>query len=532
MTMKNIKLSIFAATLTGLTLVSCNDLDTEPLGSTITSDQKEETVAADPGKMMASVTAITSMFNQYANAIPSSFGHDDFGFGSIMLNLDCRGIDMPGIDNGYNWYTYSMTFEDLNYNYRQTNILWRTMYNQIYTANAVTKVVAADTEDNQLKYFLAQALAIRAFDYFTLAQMYQQTYKGNESKLCVPILTEENADDAATNGCARATVEETYAQIKSDIDCAIELLESTTIKRSDKRYISKEVAYGIRARINLVMQNWSEAASDAQKAIDGSGKPYSMEEVSTPTFTESSDHSWMWGIIVAETDRVVTSGIVNFPSQMGSLNYGYASVGAWRLISKTLFNMIPESDVRKGWWLDEKGFSPNLDAAQVAQAKQYGCPPYTQMKYGPYQGKMGQSTNASDIPLMRVEEMYLILAEAQAMSGNAATGATTLENFVKTYRNPEYQCRATSAEAVQDEVWLQRRIELWGEGLSYFDLMRLGKGIDRRGAGFPAAYVFNIPAGDGTLIYRIPQTEEEANALITPETNNPVCSIPTPVADI
>ena len=133
---------------------------------------------------------------------------------------------------------------------------------------------------------------------------------------------------------------------------------------------------------------------------------------------------------------------------------------------------------------------------------------------------------------MRVEEMYLILAEAQAMSGNAATGAATLENFVKTYRNPEYQCRATSAEAVQDEVWLQRRIELWGEGLSYFDLMRLGKGIDRRGAGFPAAYVFNIPAGDGTLIYRIPQTEEEANALITPETNNPVCSIPTPVADI
>ena len=37
------------------------------------------------------------------------------------------------------------------------------------------------------------------------------------------------------------------------------------------------------------------------------------------------------------------------------------------------------------------------------------------MKYGPYKGVMAQSTNASDIPLMRVEEMYLILAEAQAM---------------------------------------------------------------------------------------------------------------------
>ena len=127
--------------------------------------------------------------------------------------------------------------------------------------------------------------------------------------------------------------------------------------------------------------------------------------------------------------------------------------------------------------------------------------------------------------------MYLILAEAQAMGGNPATGAATLQNFVNTYRDPSYVCNASSAAAVQDEVWMQRRVELWGEGLSYFDLMRLNKGIDRRGAGFPAAYVFNIPAGDGTLIYRIPQSEEQANPLISAEDNNPVCSIPTPVAD-
>lgn len=529
--MKNIRFNLLASAFVGLTLASCNDMDTEPLGSTITSDQKEETVAADPGKMMASVTAITAMFNQYANAIPSSFGHDDFGYGSVMLNLDARGIDMPGLDNGYNWFTRSMTFEDLNYTYRPTRILWITLYNQIYTANSVSKVVDPNTENDQLKFYLAQALAVRAFDYFVLAQMYQQTYKGNESKPCVPIITEANADEAATNGCARSTVQEVYDLVKSDLDKAIALLESSTIQRDDKRYISKEVAYGIRARVNLTMQNWNEAAADAQKAIDGSGRPYSIEEVSQPAFTESSDHSWMWAIVVAETDRVVTSGIVNFPSHMGSLNYGYASVGAWRLISKKLFDLIPETDVRKGWWLDANKQSPNLNQTQMAQAAAYGCPAYTQMKYGPYKGVMGQSTNSSDIPLMRVEEMYLILAEAQAMGGNPATGAATLQNFVNTYRDPSYACNASSAAAVQEEVWMQRRVELWGEGLSYFDLMRLNKGIDRRGAGFPAAYVFNIPAGDGTLIYRIPQSEEQANPLISAEDNNPVCSIPTPVAD-
>lgn len=33
----------------------------------------------------------------------------------------------------------------------------------------------------------------------------------------------------------------------------------------------------------------------------------------------------MWGIIISETDRVVTSGIVNWISHMGSFNYGYAN---------------------------------------------------------------------------------------------------------------------------------------------------------------------------------------------------------------
>lgn len=529
--MKNIKFKWIASALAGLTLVGCNDLDTAPLGSVITSDQKGEVVAADPEMVSASVTGITAMFSVYGNAIPTSFGHDDFGYGSIMLNLDARGTDMPGLDIGYNWFTRSMTFEDLDYSYRPTNILWRTIYNQIYAANSVASTIDAATEDNSLKYYLAQALAIRAFDYFVLAQMYQHTYKGHESALCVPIITEENANEAAANGCARSTVQEVYDQILKDLDKAIEMLESSTKTRDDKRYISKEVAYGLRARVNLTMQNWNAAAEDAQKAINGSGKPYSMEDASKPGFTDSNDSSWMWAIVIAETDRVVTSGIVNFPSHMGSLNYGYASVGAWRLISKKLFNEIPDTDVRKGWWLDADKQSPNLDAAQAAQAIRYNCPAYAQMKYGPYKGVMAQSTNASDIPLMRVEEMYLILAEAQAMGGNAATGAATLQKFVNEYRDPAYVCTASNAEAVQEAVWMQRRIELWGEGLTYFDILRLNKGIDRRGAGFPAAYVFNIPAGDNALIYRIPQSEEQANSLINSEDNNPVVSIPSPVAD-
>ena len=85
---------------------------------------------------------------------------------------------------------------------------------------------------------------------------------------------------------------------------------------------------------------------------------------------------------------------------------------------------------------------------------------------------------------------------------------------MKTYRNPSYASTASSAQQVQDAVWNQRRIELWGEGLSYWDIMRLKKGIDRRGAGFETAYVYNIPAEEEIFIFKIPKEETEANKLI------------------
>ena len=281
------------------------------------------------------------------------------------------------------------------------------------------------------------------------------------------------------------------------------------------------------------MNNWADAAADAAKAIElTDATPYTAAEVSKPTMSDIDDHSWMWGVLVAETDRAVTTGICNWPSHMGSLNYGYASVGAWRRISESLYAQIPATDVRKGWFLDENGLSVNLSAEQQAYVtEEAGCYPYTQVKFGTYNDVIYQDLNANDIPLMRVEEMYLILAEAQAMAGDPAAGAATLQNFVTTYRNPEYVCNATTDVTVQNAVWMQRRIELWGEGFSYYDLMRLKKGVDRRGAGFQAAYIYNIPDGDNALIYRLPKAEIEGNPQISDDQNNPAADAPTPVTE-
>jgi hypothetical protein len=153
------------------------------------------------------------------------------------------------------------------------------------------------------------------------------------------------------------------------------------------------------------------------------------------------------------------------------------------------------------------------------------------VKFAPYADKVGTSTNANDMPLMRIEEMYLIKAEAEAMSGG--NGKATLEDFVKTYRDPSYVCTASSGAGLQEEVFRQRRIELWGEGLNWFDIMRLNKGVDRRGGGFPnATMVFNIPAGDNILLWRISEAEIQANPALSDADNNPSAPAPTPVPDL
>ena len=152
--------------------------------------------------------------------------------------------------------------------------------------------------------------------------------------------------------------------------------------------------------------------------------------------------------------------------------------------------------------------------------------PYVNTKFGAYQSVFGNTTNASDWPLMRVEEMYLIKAEAEAMSGNLAAGKSTLENFVQAYRDPSFVSKATSPQQFQDEVWLQRRMELWGEGHSLFDLLRLKKPVIRKNTNYHASVQFNLEPESQIMIYRIPQCEMETNTGISDADNNPAAPQP------
>lgn len=461
--------------------------------------------------------------------------HSDFGFPSIMLASDSRGIDMVGVNSGYNWFQSSSAMSDTDPSGDASAICWSNCYKQIFACNAAIKSISPDTEDPTLQFYLAQAKAMRANDYLILAQTYQFTYAGNEDKPCVMLVTDQNESEYAANGAKRASVKEVYAQIMADLDDAVRLLTESKLDPSQvldskpKRFVSLATAYGLRARANLIMNNWEAAASDASDAITNfRGAPMSMQTASHPGLNSLDESNWMWGIAIAPTDRVVTSGIINWPSHMGSLNYGYASVGAWRSVNKKLYDMIPATDVRKNWFLDAESKSAGLSEAQQAYVDGNKIPPYVQVKFAPYQGVLGQSENANDIPLMRIEEMYYIKAEATAMAGG--DGASVLNAFVQTYRDPSYSF-AGSGSAVQDECWMQRRVEFFGEGITTFDLMRLNKPFDRTGGGWPSVFNYNVPARDPVLLLCIPESEENGNKAFSAADNNIAVGRPSPVIE-
>ncbi len=532
-----------------MALLFCNtscDLDEVPEGGTITAGQKDEIQSIDPAKLNADVIGLSSALIKY-NAIGDWYGrvaHFDFGFASTCMMLDASGMDMPSENSGYNWYRDGLLMTDRTETGVNTYFFWNQLYSEIKMANDILKVAKADSDDEILNRYRGQALGFRAWSYLNLVQIYQFTYKGHESAAAVPILTETMTPEEAANN-PRATVQAVYDFIMKDLNEAISLL---TTERNDKDQININVAYGLRARANLLMQNWKAAADDADKAMTGYS-PYTREQVSVPTFNSSSSSSWIWANIVTENNDIVQSGLLNFSSHMCSFTgNGYAPGYAGRYINSKLYDRISETDVRKGWWamgdpVFEEGEFVGYDFTQKTphvdwswkinyQGNNYNIAewagwqaPYLNVKFGAYQNVYNNPTNACDFPLMRVEEMILIKAEGLAMSGDASA-KSVLENFVKTYRDPSYVCTASTPEALQDEIWYQRRVELWGEGFSFFDMMRLKKPLDRTGANFPEVCAFNLPAESPIFLWLIPEDEINNNKGISKEDNNPTIAVP------
>lgn len=537
-------------------MTSCYDLDTQPMRGTITEDQRDEIIELDESKISGLSDGIYKYYNEQ-----EWFAGDfyDFGYSSIMLQLDSRTSDFISANaNAYGWFAGCAEYTDNTANNGYNIVRWSLPYGIIFAANQLLGYVPEDKKDDNLyKYMMGQAYGNRAFAYWILAQLYQFNYaqkdkngKSYSEYPCVPIITEKNYAEVQEKGAPRASVKAVYDQILGDLNTGIELMTGNpSAVRADKRYIDLYVLYALRARTYLCMQEYEKAAADAERVIEsGRFTPLSAEDAIGPGFIDINASNWIWGIYQYQEDIM---GLYTLAGMMGSYTYGYAMVGMWKCITDRLFNDISYNDPRKLWWIDpntgqsnaqyftDAVLNPEMDNMTPQQFLNAYYHTYATTKYAPYQNLVGQSTNICDIPLIRIEEMYLILAESlgKGAAGDAA-GVTVLENFINDYRilNSRYPysfatVQSNTGRDFLEEIFWQREVEFWGEGMTYYDILRLNLGVYRADTNWedPAfdmdAYAFNIQPGDPILIMQIPTSELDNNPALSREDQNPGGSV-------
>jgi len=510
-----------------LTAMACSRInELQPQGGLLLDDQLKQTISLIPTRTDASFNGMYTRLGAPGSVFGGS-RPDDWGFPMMCLSSDLEAADVVMANSGYNWFATCGFLSSRNADYANPYIRYAAPYNEIAAANEIIRSYPIDTEDQEAIWKIAQAKAIRAFSYLNLAPYFQFSHAaGGADKPCVPLVTEATTDFTSN---PRASVSKIYELIIDDLTYAIDNLEGYA--RTDKSRIDRQVALGLRARAYLNMQEWALAAEDAAAAAEGY-EPSSIEEASSPALFSISEHNWMWGYdmradIALENPYATSSAWIRSFSGDG---YS-AACQVYACCNNLLYDLIPATDVRKGWWVDADLDSPLLDkiswngstgkdiATLEIENVKMAFLPYTNVKFG--MNSIGGTANDDDWPFMRVEEMVLIQAEGLAKSGHQDEARMVLENFVRTCRDPEYSSHA-GGRSLEDEIWFQRRVELWGEGFSNNDTRRLNKPLVRFHGGkesnVPEAFRFNMTADDPWWLMRFTSSEKNTNLAIIDNT--------------
>ncbi|WP_394750463.1 RagB/SusD family nutrient uptake outer membrane protein [Spongiimicrobium salis] len=462
-------------------------LDTAPARSIST-----EQVAGTPAANDALINGIYANLRSFGIGNPTRVDVD-YGHKGVTAGFDMMAQDI--VLNNFNWYIFFYNYNGIQQTSSRTRIVWNTYYAAIADANSVItgledKEEELTAEENAL---LGQALAIKSFCLFNLVRVYAFTYIGHENDPGIPIPDRRNFE-----GKPRGTVQDVYDQIIPDLERAIGLLDGFV--RANKQQIDRSVAQGILANVYLETGNWAQAELNAIAARANFGL-MTGEQWATEGFDEISNLEWMWG---ADIDSESTTTFISFFSHFDSSLGGYGGeLGGYKLIDARLYDQIPDTDLRK------TAFADPLDNTT-------GFPDYANTKFDD-----GTEAFEGDYVYMRAAEMFLIEAEAKARQGNAAA-ADVLFDLVST-RDPGYVRSGATGDALVEEIYLQRRIELWGEGVSWFDLKRLKRPLDRTSAGTNHKDFGLIDFGIEANSFRmqIPEVELNSNENINVEDQNP-----------
>ena len=411
-------------------------------------------------------------------------GHDDFGHKSYDIFSDMLSSDMALSTSTYGWYRGSITEYQAtqDFTFGDNRQVWSYYYRIITRSNfLIDKINSGDIDSSdQTKSVLGQVKTLRAYAYFYLTQFFQNEYNGSEEIL--PILLHDGDYYQELR-----TADEIYDLIESDLNEAIALLDGFT--RSNKTEINKSVAQGIYAYVlGARGTDYAKAYSLAKEVIDGYGYALMSATEITGGFTDVSTPGWMWGV---DLNDEIGLGLVSWWGQMDYFAYSYPAFGDAKSIDQGLFDAIPANDARKAQFNDAPGTYEHL----MPLGKFYNA---ERTRYG--------STRIvqDDYVYMRVAEMHLLAAEYAANFGIEAQARVELKALVSNRVPDASYIDGLSGQALKNEIYLQTRIELWGEGKSYLAMKR-NKATVTRGSNHLSFVGEPIPYNDERMTFEIPQ---------------------------
>ncbi len=536
--------------------------ETYPMGGT----QREDQVVGSDLALEGLVNGIPASMMKYdTGGYYSNYGvHIDFGIPAIHVMTESMLEDLAVIGDMYSFQFYMYL-----YNQGQGDdewpiaYFWDCYYSWIKQANQIIASIDPETaESEQIPGYLGQAYAYRAMCYLDLARLYEAKevigvdgYEVPESilGLTVPIVDESTTEEESMNN-PRVPREELYEFIFSDLEKAGKYLEGTNYDYSKPTLAA---VYGMYARAWLEKGYWVEggdrtafekAAEYARLAITESGRTPLTEsqwtDPSTGFNSGSSNNAWIWGLKVS-SEQIIN--LIQFNAHMSVESFwGYAPTSQPG-ISKRLYDRINTGDFRRLSWIDpdwsEIGGGSEIDYRLAGGESDrelfingdldqggyiYPAAGYVSLKFRPMMGEMNDFVTGgpADHPLMRVEEMYFI--EMEAVSHYDLPEAANLLNAFMEYRitDGSYDCTPAAADldTFIDEMFLQKRIEFWGEGILFYDYKRLDKGITRKytDSNHPSVWQFNTPHRSPQWNITISSVGEmQSNNGITQATNNP-----------
>ena len=386
-------------------------------------------------------------------------------------------------------------------NNSRTSFAWYLIYKTIDNCNTA---IAIDGDSEEFFQAKGQALALRAFCYLHLAQHYQFTYLKDPTAPCVPIYTEPTTSETAPK--AKSTVAQVYQRVFDDLNLAQSYLKNYTRKGDGQKFKpNTNVVNGLLARAYLLTGQWEEAAKAAAAARQG----YSLMTTTAEYegFNNVSNKEWIWGHpqTLAQSDA--------------SYNFYYLDatyVGAYSsfMADPHFRDTFSEGDIRLGLfqWMREG--------------------------YLGYKKFHMRADDTADIVLMRASEMLLIEAEALAREGFPEKAVIPLNELRHARGLGDYDLTGKSQDDVVNEILMERRRELWGEGFSITDILRTQQSVKRvalsveeqaqqvdawqEGGGFakrtPLGHWFlTFSGGDAFVpnsinyLYAIPKAEIDAN---------------------